>query len=159
MSETNIEIRGLVELTELFRRENKELNKRGKRFLFDMGNFTKKSAKRHITEAGAIDLGELHDGINFKTTARRGSITTVVKPSDEADKYAIFVEDGTRPHRAPIEALRPWADHHGVPVGAVWHKIAEEGTEPRFFWSDTIADVKPEFNKRLKPFIASILED
>ena len=62
MPDRNIEVRGLVELRELFNRENKALNKRGKRFLFDMGNFAKKKARENITARGLIWKGELQNG-------------------------------------------------------------------------------------------------
>lgn len=42
--------------------------------------------------------------------------------------YASFVAEGTKPHWAPIKALRPWAEEKGINVYALQWSIARKGT-------------------------------
>ena len=43
--------------------------------------------------------------------------------------YAAYVNDGTRPHAAPMSAIRAWAEFRGIPWFPVWLSILEKGTE------------------------------
>ncbi len=74
----------------------------------------------------AVDLAQL-----------KGSINKDVKPTvaivGTNDEKAPFIEFGTRPHAAPISALKGWADRHGIPVGAVWTSIKRKGTKAQPF--------------------------
>jgi HK97 gp10 family phage protein len=159
MPEKTFVIIGLTEVKRLFDGSDKEVAKRGRRMLFNLGNFSKKALKDEVTKKGSIDLGELHDGMFFRTTTRQNEIETVVRPSDKADKYAIFVERGTKPHRPPISALQGWADRHGIPVGAVVGKIARDGTDPRWFARDAMEVIRPEAEKEMKQFLSTLLEE
>ena len=158
-NKNNVTIRGLSEVEELFDRTNKNVHKRGKKLLHELGWFAKRTAQTKITEVGAVDLDELRSGIHFRTKAKNKSIETVVKPSEKADEYAIFVEEGTKPHWAPRDALQGWADRHGIPVFLVQRKIAQDGTEPRYFWRDTIEKVEPEADKRISKFVNELFRE
>jgi HK97 gp10 family phage protein len=58
--------------------------------------------------------------------------------------YARPVEYGSRPHYAPIDALRPWASKHGMAAGALWHSIWMYGTKPHPFMKPAFEWAKPE---------------
>ena len=47
--------------------------------------------------------------------------------------YALAVEEGSRPHAAPFEAIRHWAEHKGLDPGAVWWHIYHYGTKANPF--------------------------
>lgn len=137
-----IEVKGLKEIALSFRQARKIIFDAAEDQLDKLGKWTTGRAKARILNAGSVDLGELVQGVHHVMRRTRKSITVTVRPSDEADKYAIFVERGTAPHFPPISALQGWADRHGIPVWAVALKIAREGTEPRWMWRDTFDDVQ-----------------
>lgn len=82
-----------------------------------------------ILGAPRVDLGELGSGIDVDFGPIPDGFQAVVHPSEAADRYAIFVEEDTRPHWPPPGALSGWADRHGIPEFLVARKIAQEGTE------------------------------
>jgi hypothetical protein len=43
--------------------------------------------------------------------------------------WAAYVNDGTRPHTAPFDRIKEWADFRGLPAGAVWWAIRTKGTK------------------------------
>jgi hypothetical protein len=59
--------------------------------------------------------------------------------------YAPDVEEGTKPHTAPLDDIIEWArlkfqlnDKEARETGArVWEKIKKYGTKGKFFWRDT----------------------
>lgn len=108
-------------------------------------------------DAGAVDLGELVQGIHHTTGRASGGWETVIRPSDRADKYATYVEHGTRPHFPPIAALQGWADRHGIPVWAVARKIAREGTEPRWMFRNTVEDLDSRIESTKGDFLVEIV--
>lgn len=55
------------------------------------------------------------------------------------EKYAQFVELGTKPHWPPIDALRGWAARHGINPYAVQWKIGTFGTDPTHFMQKGMA--------------------
>ncbi len=67
----------------------------------------------------------------------RGSITHSIAPDPiplwakvgTNVEYAPFVEEGTRPHWPPIEAIKPWARRHRLSPWAVAVAIARRGTK------------------------------
>ena len=58
-------------------------------------------------------------------------------------KYADYVEFGTRPHFPPVEAITPWANMHGINPYALAHSIAKHGTRPHPFLDRTVSEVRP----------------
>src|SRR3970040_1259923 len=87
----------------------KRVTKRGLRPLADT---TVDGIKRRITDAPRVDLGTLRDGIyvDDQSSASWAWIKFVIRPSEQADRYAIFVEEDTRPHWPPIDAIQGWSD-------------------------------------------------
>lgn len=89
---------------------------------------TRDKVKQVIEDAPRVDRGVLLEGIRAINRSSRGRAEFVIRPTAAPDRYAIFVEEDTRPHWAPRAALQGWADRHNIPVYAVLWKIAREGT-------------------------------
>jgi len=56
--------------------------------------------------------------------------------------YPLFVHEGTRPHFPPIEAIRPWAERHGIPPFALALAIARRGTRPNPWLRRTVENLR-----------------
>ena len=65
------------------------------------------------------------------------------------NEYALFVEEGTRPHRMPIDPLIGWVRRKRKDLGisfaetnstawAVWWKIARKGTKAKKYMEDAL---------------------
>lgn len=143
----SIQVIGADEVAEFLRdlAHNKDRVQRS--WLRDNSIDSVEAVRRKILNVGAVDTNELIQGFHYEIDTDSGGIQSTIRPSDTADEYAIFVEEGTRPHRAPIDALRPWAERHGIPVGAVWYKIATEGTDPRWFARDAFEEIYPSVTR------------
>lgn len=67
--------------------------------------------------------------------------------------YARFVEEGTKPHWAPIAALRRWATQRGLNPYAVQASIARKGTKAHPFFVPALKKnlhyIKSQFHKAL----------
>ena len=157
MPSKSVRIEGLDELISSFRGPDGIIEREGRSFLHDMGNFGVLQSQKEILNVGAVDTNELVQGMHHDIKSLANGMQVTIRPSDEADKYAWFVEHGSKPHRAPIEALRGWADRHGIPVGAVWHKIATEGTEPRYPFREMFKRFEREVDKEVPRFMDAIL--
>lgn len=152
-----VRIHGLDEVVHDLRSADGVLQRTGRSFLREMGIFGVKRAQINILNAGAVDTNELIQGMHYDISTSLTGMQVTVRPSDLADKYAIYVEEGTRPHTPPVSALQGWADRHGIPVWAVVRKIQREGTEARYMFRDTFDDVKDEVDKELPRFIDELL--
>ena len=97
--------------------------------LYEGGAIVEGQAKATVT----TDMAELRQSINKQVDNKSAVIGTNVE-------YAPYVEFGTRPHKAPISALKGWADRHGIPVGAVWMSIAKKGTKAQPFLLPALVD-------------------
>lgn len=148
---------GLKELLAGFDRVQRNVATEGRGFMDKLGAWTVKRVQSNTEAAGAIDLGELHGGIHHVTKKTARGFETTVRPSDKADKYAIYVEEGTEPHWPPIDAITPWAERHGIPAFLVARKIAQEGTDPRYMWRDAYSDLEGEIGGRLSGLATDLL--
>ncbi len=157
MASKNVQYEGLHEVIDAFRSADGIFEREANSFLRDMGIEGVHMAQVEILNVGAVDLMELLDGMHYVIDHVADGMQVTVRPSDTADEYAWFVEHGTKPHKAPIEALRPWAERHGIPVGAVWHKIATEGTEPRYMFETMFGHFSGHVEKEAPRFVDSIL--
>jgi hypothetical protein len=131
----HVTVEGLDELIERFDNADSNVHRIGKAFLRDLSNFGVKQAQIEILNKGAVDTNELIQGMRYDLSD--SPLESIIQPSDTAQKYAAAVDQGSKPHFPPIEALQGWADRHGIPVWAVARKIARDGTAPRFFWIAT----------------------
>jgi hypothetical protein len=153
----NVRIEGLDEVLDMFRRADGILAREGKSWLRDMGNYGVDSAQKHILNVGAVDTNELIQGMHYKLKTNRNGMQVTVRPSDTADEYAVYMEEGTKPHMPPRDALQGWADRHGIPVFLVQKAIAENGTEPRYMFRDTFEDFSKETEREAPRFVDAVL--
>jgi hypothetical protein len=68
----------------------------------------------------------------------------------DLDTYALYVHEGTRPHYAPMEAIKKWAERKSrggsdFPWYAIWLKIAKEGTEAKPFLMDAVETTQNQY--------------
>lgn len=136
MAKKTFTIEGHEQIIEKFNNSARIVRDVGKFHLRIFGDEIVEEVKRFTLNAGAVDTNEFIQSIHQKTKANSKGVETTIKPSPKADKYTLPLEAGSKPHSAPIEALRGWAERHGVPVGAVWWSIKTKGTKPRWMWRD-----------------------
>ena len=156
MANKNVDTRELDALVERFARAGGIIDTVIDPFLKDMGDWGVLESQKEILNAGAVDTNELIQEMHWVIEDVSDGIQVVIRPSDKADEYAWYVEEGSPPHSAPIEALRPWAERHGIPVGAVWYKIKTEGTDPRKMFYITFGLFQHEVDQRTPAFIGEI---
>lgn len=153
----SVTLHGLDDVIDDLRGAKAVLRAKTDDMLHDIGRYTVGRAKAYIMDAGAVDLGELVQGVHDEYQRTSNAQQVTIRPSDEADRYAAFVEYGTRPHTPPVSALQGWADRHGIPVWLVVRKIQREGTEPRFMWRDTFDDLQEHAEKRTRIFAEELV--
>lgn len=122
-------------------------------------------AKKNLTPGSSpyknapFDTGLLRAHIGYSVEVQgvddfiaRVGVESDVKNQDgvEVDTYALYVHEGTRPHNAPMDAIRKWAERKSrggssFPWFAIWLKIAKEGTEPKPFLMDAIDATKSQY--------------
>jgi hypothetical protein len=73
--------------------------------------------------------------------------------------YAVYVNDGTKPHFPPISALKDWSRRHGIPAFLVARKIARMGTKPNPFINRATKNAQAGINKEFKNAVDDILEE
>jgi len=153
----SIEIHGLDELHAAFKRANEAVTSEGKRYLREWSIYGVKQVQLHTLNAGAVDTNELIQGIHYDIRPTASGLESTIKPSTQADKYAVYVEHGTKPHTPPASALQGWADRHGIPVWAVIRKIQREGTEARHMWRDGFIDLENKVDSELHELAEAIV--
>src|SRR5262245_3364065 len=88
-------------------------------------------ARRNIKNIDAYATGAMYAGIQV-TSSPGGLVFTV----GCTEKYAPFVEMGTRPHFPPLDAIREWCRVRGIPESAAFpiaRQIARRGLPERPF--------------------------
>lgn len=143
----SMQVIGADEVADFLRRIHSNKRRIIKSWLRDNAQDGVETVQRKLLNAGAVDTNELIQNFHYEIDEKSTRVDAVLRPSDKADKYAAPVEYGSKPHKAPIDALRPWAERHGIPVGAVWHKIATEGTEPRYYARDAFEEIIPSVKR------------
>jgi len=94
-------------------------------------------------------IEELHRRAPTHDGDLKRSITAAIQDDRliiSALHYAIFVDQGTRPHMPPVDALEKWAkDKLGDPdlKWALAYHIKKYGTKPSWFIRDTIEQELP----------------
>jgi hypothetical protein len=150
-------VEGLQEVVESFRNADSLVAQVGKKWLRDWSIYGVKQVQLHTLNAGAVDTNELIQGIHYDIDRTLKGMKSTIKPSEKADKYALDVEEGTKPHYPPVKALQGWADRHGIPVWLVVRKIGLYGTEPRYMWRDGFGDLNQQVDKELSDFASEIV--
>lgn len=150
MAKSAITYEGLDELIERFDNADSNIYRVGRAELKRWSDYGVKQAQIEILNKRAVDTNELIQGIHFDISDN--PLESVIQPSEMAQKYAAAVDQGSKPHFPPIEALQGWADRHGIPVWAVARKIARDGTEPRYFWVATYEALDKHVQGELRDF-------
>lgn len=104
----------------------------------------------------AVDQGVTRASI---LTAFTGRGLTAEVGSDQ--KAAVWLEEGTRPHFPPPDALIPWVKRHGLPPGTEWaiaRKIAQRGTPPRPFLLPAYDENAPQFVLEAKSALGDAIQ-
>lgn len=73
--------------------------------------------------------------------------------------YAAAVNNGSRPHFPPVEALRFWAQKRGLNPWAVARSIAKKGTKPNPFFVRAVDAERENVNKEFKRAGDAILQE
>jgi transcriptional regulator GlxA family with amidase domain len=109
-----------------------------------------------IRETNAVASGQLAASVGVSLVPD-GALVTVDAP------HAGFVEEGTRPHRPPLQPLIDWVKTKGLArddrqarsiAFAVQRAIALRGTRPRFYFRDAWEQARPE----IEAMVAAELE-
>lgn len=103
-----------------------------------------------------VDLGVTRASI---ITAFIGDGLTAEIGSNQ--KAAVYLEEGTRPHMPPVEALKGWCERHGM-AGAEWavaRAIKRRGTRARPFLEPAFKEEAPEFVKEASAELKTVLEN
>jgi HK97 gp10 family phage protein len=89
-----------------------------------------------LVEADAVMRAPVNDG-QLRNSIRVRQVGTGTKARFEVfvgAAHGQFVEFGTRPHAAPFNAIKDWADRNGIDNWfGVWKSIKEHGTKPHPF--------------------------
>jgi hypothetical protein len=88
-------------------------------------------ARNNIKGLNAFDTGGLYESIDIQMSAAGLVFTVGAKAA-----YAPFVEFGTSPHFPPVEPIREWCRHRGIPeeyAFVIARAISERGTPERPF--------------------------
>ena len=108
--------------------------------------------------------GLLRNSIQAKPTRNVGGI--VSGGAITAHAYAAAVENGTRPHFPPVEALKPWVKaKFGLSIEAeiahvafmIARKIAKRGTKAQPFMRNATTAVRPEFAAQFQVTMAKLI--
>lgn len=95
------------------------------------------TAQREIRLQAPVDRNRLRNSILIKRDGRYAyTVGTNVK-------YAWWVENGTKPHRAPWKPIDAWAKRRGIPTFPVWYKIMKNGTRANPFFQTGVDDAEP----------------
>ena len=121
-----IQVSGIKEAVDYFDKIPSLLNKGIAKAL----NHAAESIAKYASEKAPKDTGRMLRGIDVTQKATENNLLAVVAPKD---KYAIFVEKGTRPHFPPVSALEGWAQRHGIPAFLVARAISRRGTKAQPF--------------------------
>lgn len=89
------------------------------------------------------DLGNLRNNITHVVISQqdkevRGEILS-------GEEYSSAVEFGTKPHRAPYSAIKPWAIRKGLPPVPIWLSIIKNGTNAHPFMNPSAQKSKSRF--------------
>lgn len=96
--------------------------------------------QREAMKGAPVDTGKLRADWDLSYSHLSGTLRN-------RSKYAIFMEEGTRPHFPPLEAVTPWANRHGIAPFLVARAIAKKGTKARRFFGNAIDGTKTTVNE------------
>lgn len=132
----NLQIKGLDDVVARFKQAPVIVATR----LNDALNKSTLIAQREIRKETPVDRNRLRNSVVTQQLARFAfSVGTNVK-------YAIYVHEGTKPHRAPYDPIKAWAKRRGIPAYPVWLKISQKGTKANPFFERGTKAATPGIN-------------
>lgn len=102
---------------------------------------------------GGVDTGRLRASISSEV---RVTGTHLVGAIGSAVEYAAAVEVDTPPHFPPVEALEGWAERHGTSAWAVALKIAQVGTQGKYYLARALESMRDRCIEILKKGVEEI---
>jgi hypothetical protein len=111
-----------------------------------VGAFGQEYGRRIVQRAeirAPKDTGRMARGVRFRWENAGGAVYSTAT-------YGGFVDQGTRPHWPPPQALAGWAARHGIPAFLVGRKIAEEGTEATHWITHAVRDAEQSLPSLLR---------
>lgn len=151
----SIKVEGAKELIDSMQRLRNATQSESRRFLKSWSDYAVNRAQINALNQQLSDTNELIQGMNYSIAS--DGMSSTIKPSEKADKYAAVQEYGSKPHWPPISALEGWAQRHGIPAFLVARKIATEGTKPRPFWQPTWEETKAHVEGDSDNFLDAIV--
>lgn len=140
-----VELKGEKELQKLIKRLIKEKPKEVKAETYASGLDIQREAKRNLQGMKAWDTGNLANSIQVEK--EKAGFTAAIKATAP---YAVYIEEGAKPHFPPPDALEGWARRHGFdstwPICLV---IAERGLPERPFLGPAFLKIRDKYFKRL----------
>lgn len=103
-----VTIRGLDELR---RKLGDDLIAQPARNFLNRAGITVQGAAR---KNAPVDMGTLKGSINYEVDTAHLPMWVRIGPGGASQKYARFVEEGTRPHFVPAKYIGDWKRRHGM---------------------------------------------
>lgn len=136
----DIDIIGLEDVAARFKRAPEVVAAR----LITALNVSALAAQREIRKEAPTDRARLRNSVQIQALGRFAlSVGTNVK-------YAIYVHEGTRPHRAPWDPIERWARRRGIPAFPVWYSIMKKGTKANPFFERGTKAAEPAINNQFE---------
>lgn len=73
--------------------------------------------------------------------------------------YALFVEEGTKPHMPPVDEITPWAKKKGINPWAVAISISKKGTKANPFLQRSVDAVKSDIEGEFATALQSAMDE
>lgn len=104
-------------------------------------------------DTAPVDTGAMQNEIGWRT--EDDGLTGVVEGLKD---YTVYVDKGTKPHMPPPSALAAWARRHGMPGAeyAIAKKIAQRGTPPKLFMTNSWEHHKDQVSENIKRRLAGL---
>lgn len=105
-------------------------------------------AKRNITDAPAVDTGQLRSSVKAEVFSDGFAQRIGSKVA-----HAKFVEYGTGPHFPPLDPIREWARRQGLPPEAAYPialAISRRGTPAKPWLWPAFEQERPKFNNLIR---------
>jgi len=111
----------------------------------------------HTIQGRAMDNAPRWDGnlVNSIAVERDTAVPERFVRVGTNAEYAAPVEEGSRPHWAPLTALAPWAEDHGIEPFVLQRHIAIHGTKPHPFLRPALEDSEAD----IRGFMGQLAND
>jgi len=146
----HVRVKGAEDLDRALAKMSTEDAKKIKREVYASGLDVQRKAKENLKDLKAWDTG---NAANMILADR--SIDGMTCKIEATAPYSIYVEEGTRPHFPPLDALEGWAKRHGFDSAwPICKVISERGLPARPFLFPAWVDLKDVFFKKVRGILA-----